>query len=309
MKNEINIVYAPGGGPQKMYENDKGVIWNSNTYDPNKINVGMGWYSIKDPRPQDSILVVEPYCVLPRDYDVGFIKRFKHIFTWATKAMVHDRIVNKVVEINHPTYHNIPNLAELAPTWPSWEERDNEIVFIANNKSSKNHSELYSLRVALADMLDAFSSFKVSWYGQILLKRPYYRGKAENKDEILKRAKFSICTENSYDPLLSHNYFTEKMPDVWKTGAVPIYMGCFNIDDFGAVDRCYIDLRPYVEKHGQSWRIDKHALNDRITHFSSEQYKHYLDNIQAQVEQADLIGKYHSYRNVYEKIIDTISTD
>ena len=303
-KIEINIVYSPGTGPQhKVFENAHGIIWNSKSYDPTKINVGMGWYSIRKPKPCDSILVVEPYCVLQRDYDVGFISKFRHIFTWATNAMTSPSIKGKVIPINHPTYHKIPDLKARSKNWLPWNQRDDEIVIIANNKSSKHHSELYSLRVHLADVLDAFSPYKVSWYGQIPLKRPYYRGAAKSKEEILGKAKFSICTENSYDKKFTHNYFTEKMPDVWMAGAVPIYMGCFNIDDM--VNSCYIDLRPIVEKHGKSWKVDKRRLNNRIVNFTGAQYQDYIRSLHTRVDGTRLLNQHHSYKRVYEAMIDT----
>ncbi len=309
MKNEkikINIVYSPATGPQhKMFENDRGIIWHSKTRDAQKINIGMGWYSIKEPNPQDNILVVEPYCVLPRDYEVGFIAKFQHIFTWATKAMAHPGLIKKVIPINHPTYHNIPHLQTYSNTWLPWDQRANEIVIIANNKSSKHHSELYSLRVHLADVLDAFSPYKVSWYGQIPINRPYYRGVAENKQDILNKVKFSICTENSYDPIYTHNYFTEKMPDVWMAGAIPIYMGCSNIDDMGSLNGCYLDLRPLVEKHGQSWKINTAALNDQIIATNDAKYKEYVNNLHQHVDSANILDTHHSYNNIYEKMIET----
>lgn len=305
-KIEVNIVYSPATGPQhKVFENRYGTVWHSKTYDPSKINVGMGWYSIRDPKPQDSILVVEPYCVLQRDYDVGFIKRFKHIFTWATNAITHGSVAGKVVPINHPTYHKIPHLRDRSSSWLPWDQRADEIVIIANNKSSQHHSELYSLRVYLADVLDAFSPYRVSWYGQIPLKRPYYRGVAKNKKDVLGKVKFSICTENSYDPKYTHNYFTEKMPDVWMAGAVPIYMGCFNIDDMGTLGGCYLDLRPLVEKHGQSWKINKVVLNNRIVNLGEAKYKEYITNLHTHVDGAGLLDRHHSYNRVYEKMIST----
>ena len=287
-----------------MFENEHGAIWFGKEKHPDKVNIGMGWYSIKDPEPEDSILVVEPYCVLQRDYEVGFLNKFKHIFTWATKAMDNPAIQNKVVPINHPTYHHIPDLAGLSKNWKPWKERDNEIVIIANNKSSEHHSELYSLRVHLADILDAFSPYKVSWYGQMPLKRPYYRGKVNDKAEILSKAKFSICTENSYDPKYTHNYFTEKMPDVWTHGAVPIYMGCYNIDEMGSFGNCYIDLRPLVSKHNKSWRVDKQALNDRIVNFSEDQYNDYIKNINDHLVVPGVLENHHSYPRVFETIIN-----
>ena len=286
-KIEINIVYSPATDPQhKVFENEHGIIFHDKNYDPDKINIGMGWYSIRNPNSKDSILVVEPYCVLQRDYEINFVKKFKHIFTWATEAMTGPTIKNKVVPINHPTYLNIQSIKSYAENWPSWDQRKNEIVIIANNKSSEHYSELYSLRICLADMLHDASSYEVSWYGQISLNRPYYKGPVQDKEDILKKAKFSICTENSYDNVFTHNYFTEKMPDVWRAGSVPIYMGCFNIDDMGTLDGCYIDLRPLVEKHEKSWKVNKTLLNNKIVNYTEEQYKNYIKNLYDNVDGA-----------------------
>lgn len=303
-KVQINLVYTPGTRPQhKVFENAKGIIYHSKNYDASKINVGMGWYSIRNPRPADSILVVEPYCILPKDYEVGFLKKFRKIFTWATKAMTRATISGKVVPVFHPTYHSIPDFKKLSAQFGDWDKRDDEIVIIANNKSAAHHSELYSLRTYLADVLDAYSKYKVSWYGQIPINRPYYRGEVKNKKEILSRVKFSICTENSYDPKFTHNYFTEKMPDVWASGAVPIYMGCYNIDEIGPTEGSYIDLRPLVEKHQRSWKIKKQQLNNMIVNFDNEQYQNYVSSLH-KIHDSGILRK-HAYDNLYNKMINT----
>jgi hypothetical protein len=306
-KVKINIVYSPQDGPpSKIYENDKAEIWNSKTRDPNRLNVGMGWYSIRDPNPEDSILVVEPYCVLDRDYELGFVKKFKHIFTWATNAFKHPSITNKVVHINHPTYHHPPS-PNISETWSGWGQRNNEIIFVANNKSSKHHSELYSFRLILADILNVNSSFKVSWYGQMPIKRNYYRGRLDDKMATLRKTKFSVCTENSYDPSYTHNYFTEKMPDVWKAGSVPIYFGCHNIDEFGFFDGSYIDLRKYSRKDKNRWIIDKPRLIQKIEQFSEQDYNSYIQRLDNEIFKSGKFEKHTSYTNVYEKIIATLT--
>lgn len=308
-KIEINIVYSPQTEPPAIvYENDLGIIWNSPGKNTNMHNIGMGWYSIRDPEPNDSILVMEPFCVLERDYDLEFVKKFKHIFTWAIKAFEDESVVSKVVEINHPSCHDLPSKALVGQDWPGWDKRNNEIVFIANNKYSLHNSELYSFRLQLADMLHKHSKYSVSWYGEIPINKPYYRGKAFNKLEILKKAKFSVCTENSIDPIYTHNYFTEKMPEVWLAGAMPIYMGCYNIDSFGFADHSYIDLRIYCQKQENTFKIDNASLISRIEAFDAARYEGLKADIVYNVNKQD--GLYHiiSFKRVYEKIIQTYTT-
>lgn len=303
----VNIVYAPQKKPpHKVFENDQGEIWRSSSRTPNKINVGMGWYSIKKPQPHDSIWVVEPYCVLERDYQTNFLKGFKYIFTWATKAFEqNNKIKDRVIEIHHPTYHNVPNDENLTKNWKSWNERSNEIVFIANNKSSKHHSELYSLRLQLADLLYKKSKYKVSWYGQIPIKRSYFKGTIHSKQEILTNVKFSVCTENSYDPVFTHGYFTEKMPDVWLAGTVPIYMGCYNINDYNFQDVLYIDLRKFVKKVGKQFKINENALINQIENFSEQKYQNFQNKIINKLINSQKLKQITSFDSAYEKIVKT----
>jgi len=307
-KVKVNLVYSPQTGkPHKVFENEKGEVWRSKKYDNNMKNVGMGWYSIRDPRPGDSILVVEPICVLQKDYNPAFLKRFKHVFTWAVPALEKTPIKNRLVKINHPTYNSIPSFEALKQNWLPWEERKDEIVIIANNKSSQHHSELYSLRIQLADMLHAASKMKVSWYGQIPLKKAYYVGTIPDKNKILREVKFSLCTENSYDETYTQNYFSEKMPDVWIAGAMPLYMGCYNVDEFGFFDHSYIDLRNYTKKANKSWAVHKRPLLERIHGFDKGRYQNYVSGLRVLFNTNKL--KPFLYDNLYETMIDTLSRD
>jgi hypothetical protein len=307
-KLELNIVYAPQKGEDHVvYETERARIWHSKAKRKNRINIGMGWYSIKKPEPEDCLLILEPFCVLPRDYKRGYTERFKYVFTWATKAFTRGRIKKKLVEINHPSCKGVsPN--NIGGDWMPWEKRLNEIVIIANNKTSPHPSELYSLRVKLADWLHAESKYDVSWYGQIPISKPYYKGEVKSKHKILRSVKFSLCTENSYHSHYSHNYFTEKMPEVWMGGAVPIYMGCFNINRFGFPKNSYMDLRDFVTKGKAKGdhHIKRNQLVTRIDTFNEKQYYEYVDSIKKNVLTKESLFHHISYDRVYEKMIDTL---
>ena len=304
----INIVYAPQTEPShKVFENEKGEIWRSSNKHKDKINIGMGWYSIKNPNKNDHIWVVEPYCVLERDYDHRFLSGFNYIFTWASKAFENLKIKNNVIYVNHPCYSNFPSEAEWTSKWKDWDDKANEIVFVANNKSSNHYSELYSLRVQLADMLYKKSKLDVSWYGQIPLNRPFYKGKIDDKLELLRNKKFNVCTENSYDPIYTYGYFSEKLPDSFHAGTVPIYMGCYNIDDFNFPEHAYIDLRDYVKKKENRWNIDEKSLIARIEGYDKQRYINWCDDIKAKILRPQKIKELVSFQKAYSTIIDTLS--
>lgn len=306
-KIKIALVYSPQVGPTApIYENEQGIIYSTQAPDRNMQNVGMGFYSIPDPTTDDCLLAIEPYCVLERDYDYTYVKNYKKIFTWTPQAFSQNHFTGKVVEINHPSCHYPPDPATMTQKWLDWDKRRDEIVFIANNKSSNHPSELYSFRLQLADTLHKHSKYKVSWYGEIPINRPYYRGKLESKNDILSQVKFSVCTENSYDGIYTHNYFTEKMPEVWFSGAIPIYMGCYNIDSFGFADHSYIDLRKYCSKRTKGWHIDHVSLLLRVENFDAMRYEHYKWHVLYNIQKEN--GLYHliSYPRMYDKIISTL---
>jgi len=302
----LNIVYAPQPGPdRKIFENEHGEIWHSKKKHPQKINIGMGWYSIRDPKPGDNILVLEPFCVLPKDYNIPFLKRFKYIFTWATKAITNHRIKKRVIEINHPSCLGIER-EKVGKGWVPWKQRKNEIVFIANNKSSTHNSELYSLRLQLADFLSKQQSkYKISWYGHFKLKRPYYKGPIRSKHDILRQVKFSICTENCYHPAYSFNYFTEKLPEVWKGGAVPLYMGCYNIDAFSFPSQSYIDLRNFTKRDGKEYNILGPKLMERIKSYSENEYERYLQKLKNKIMIPQALYHHISYKRMWRTMINT----
>lgn len=307
-KIQISLVYGPQQGPPAiLYENEQAVLWTSATRQEGMANVGMGFYSLPNPGPEDYFLAIEPYCVLERDYDPTYVGMYRKIFTWTPAAFASPVFNGKIVEINHPSCKTLPDPDRTIASWKPWEERADEIVFIANNKSSRHDSELYTFRLQMADQLSQRSKFKVSWYGEIPISRKFYRGKAESKDQILRNAKFSVCTENCYHPIYSHNYFTEKMPEVWLAGAVPIYFGCYNINDFGFATHSYLDLRTYVNKAGKDiHHIDFDSLLSRIENFDPPRYENFKEDVRYNIKKEH--GLYHviSYDRMYETIIQTI---
>lgn len=260
---EINIIYNAQADPAHVtYSNENGKVWFSSGYKESMPNIAMNSYSAVKIGKDDALFIAEPICVLEQNYNIDFVNKFKYIFTWATKAFKNTKVEHKVIYVNFPSYRYNPLITQ--ENWMPWGERKNEVVFIANNKSSPHQTELYSLRVKLADWLHANSNLEVSWYGNMPIRKPYYKGNIGLKSDVLTKARFCVCCENSYDPIYSANFLTEKLPDAWFSGAVPIYMGCSTMDELGISRDNYIDLLPY--------RNDFSALNIKLQEFSESDY-------------------------------------
>jgi hypothetical protein len=72
---------------------------------------------------------------------------------------------------------------------------------------------------------------------------PSYRGKVNNKRDVLRITRFAICYENVRD---IPGYITEKIFDCFFSGCIPIYWGANNITDYIPAD-CFIDRRQFKD--------------------------------------------------------------
>lgn len=318
-KVKVNLIYAPQSGTPlaPRHTTELGELWMNNAFDGSgkyDHNIAMSFYSASEgviypeiTNSNMSIFVVEPKCVSMRDYNVRFLSNFKYIFTWATKAFTDPLIKNKVIELNHGSCFgfNQAGYEQRKQSWASWQDRRKEIVFIANNKSSDHYSELYSFRTKCADWFyENSKEYKIKWYSQIPISKPYYCGTLDNKNEILSKVRFSVCTENCYDPVYSHGYFSEKYPEVLFNAALPLYIGCFNIDDFNFHPDSYIDLRNWVKKDKNQCDIDFPAILREIEGFTEEKYNNYLKAIDINIYERGLFNIISEER-VMAKMIET----
>lgn len=317
-KVKVNLIYAPQSGTPLVprHTTDLGELWMNNAFDGSyDHNIAMSFYSASEgviypeiTNPNMSIFVVEPLAAnAARDYNIRFLSQFKYIFTWATKAFTDPLIKNKVIELNHGSCFgfNQAGYERGKQFWTSWQDRRKEIVFIANNKSSDHYSELYSFRTKFADWLfENSKEYKVNWFSQIPIKKPYYSGSLNSKNKILNKVRFSVCTENCYDPLYSYNYFSEKLPETKFSGCLPLYIGCHNIDDFNFHPDSYIDLRKWVKKDKNQCDIDFPAILREIEGFTEEKYNNYLKAIDINIYERGLFNIISEER-VMAKMIET----
>ncbi len=299
---DINLIFIPHEGEDYFrFQNEFGRVMLSNKRNPNKINVFMG--SDNPCEPDDSTLILEPIVVNRCDYDFDNLKRFRYVFGFAEQA--YTELGNKFVKVNYPSYLTKQNLDYIAPYMKKFRQRQHQVVVVANIRPSDHESSIYPLRLALADFLYQ-NRVNVQWYGSSLIKKPYYRGKLDDKLKLLSNSKFTICSENTYHPIYSENYLTEKMPQAWFAGCVPLYMGCHNIDNFNFSPHMYIDLRKYVKIIDKdNYKIDP-SIVDVIHKYDDPDYHNYLSemikNLKSEHGFTDIIN----YENVFKKMIEVL---
>lgn len=188
----------------------------------------------------------EGKAVSPSNYNSALYKKFNYIFTW-NDALVDNKKFFK--------FH-LPIAKDTEMHEPVAFNRKKFLVNISINKCSSTPRELYSERRKSISYFDKhfggqFDLFGVGWnepksrFERLLpwtaKKFKSYKGKVDNKIEILKQYTFSLCYENLAG---EDGYITEKIFDCLKAGSVPIYWGAENIEKY-VEKNAFIDRRNF----------------------------------------------------------------
>jgi hypothetical protein len=158
----------------------------------------------------------------------------------------------------------------------------------------KYPQELYSHRVKAIEFFEKMGEEGFEFYGRNWDKNGYksYRGPVNDKINVIKNYKFSICYENCRDV---PGYITEKIFDCFAAGNIPVYWGPANVTEFIPGD-CFIDRRKFE------------TLDDLYVYLktmSKEEYQGYLDRIQnyLQSQQAELFSPKY-FEKIFLEAVD-----
>ena len=127
----------------------------------------------------------------------------------------------------------------------------------------------------------------------IYKKYSFYKGTIEDKLEVLKHYKFSLCFENVAD---EDTYITEKIFDCFKVGTIPIYFGSSNIKKI-IPSNTFIDYRDFNNIFELFENLK--SINNEEFQIFQKNIKDYLDS-----EKINLFNSNDNAKFFVEKIID-----
>ncbi len=183
----------------------------------------------------------EDSLVRPLNADRSQLQRYRKVFTW-NEEQIDDK---HCLRLDYPNDLSVREV-------PAWHERPLFCVLIASNKALRyaDPRALHGQRVEVIRYFEAnapelFTLYGHGWdipavqpgaWGRIAKRLfewrrrwrpnetpfPSYRGRVGRKAEVLDRARFCICYENSRG---SPGYLTEKIFDCFTSGCVPVYIG------------------------------------------------------------------------------------
>ncbi len=155
----------------------------------------------------------------------------------------------------------------------------NEKIFLVAITSSKLikhkngiHQERFNAFDFFSDKPGGFDLYGMGWdKTSYPFVKTSYRGVCDNKKDVLKHYKFSICFENAkgYPGLI-----TEKIFDCFAAGTVPIYYGAANVQDY-IPKSCFIDFCDFR---------DYEELYQFLVSMTEDEYESYLDAAKAYIQ-------------------------
>lgn len=204
-----------------------------------------------------TLVVLEPQMADGAAWDINVIGSYDNYITWNEKWA--DRIRNyipgtNVIVVKGSVFCNHYTQLE---HFPSYEDRYNAVVVQNKLYCMGGEGEITQLREDFVNQLNQFTETynmvahvysPTSWGGDA------YQGEVEspihhshiNQLTVQSKYRFALCLESTYHELWSYGFMTERLFNAFKTKTVPIYYGCYNIQDY-VPQELFIDWRDYSD--------------------------------------------------------------
>lgn len=209
-----------------------------------------------------SLFQLECANVIPDNYLTENVKKYKKVYTWNGKLFEeYKKLGLNVVKIpNFPLFDNYYTLERFIP----YEERVSGITLICRYRVEQIRDFDISIkRVEVFNKLDGITKHT---YGKMPYCGEHYKGvigdssketypSSLSKLKKMNEYKFNLCFENAYHEFWSFDYITEKITDCFKAKVIPIYWGCYNIED-RIPPGLYIDYREFSNEFELVSRIN-----------------------------------------------------
>jgi len=225
----------------------------------------------------------------PNNVNINLLKTYNQIFSW-DNSLINLGLATKI-QMAHPLGNGVVD---------GFKDRNHLLVLFGSNRSLRGwypKNNLYSERVKTIKWFEAnaISDFKLygkKWnmsgrlptrlgaFVHSVEKRlpfkycpfPSWQGTVPDKQEILKKSRFSIVYENVKG---INGYISEKIFDAFVAGNIPVYWGANDIEKYISAD-CFINRNNY-KNHDDLYKYLKNMTEERYLVYQNN-IKNFLVN-------------------------------
>jgi len=202
------------------------------------------------PSKDKSLFLLEAPNIQPQNYLSEKLKQYKKVYTWNSRLYEEYKALGiDVVKLpNFPLFDNyyIPD------TYVKFEDKIDGICLICRYREKQSSD--FDISYKRIEVFESLEGITKHCYGKIPYCGDHYKGvigdgngtypSSVDKLNMLAKYKFNLCFENAYHEMGSFDYITEKITDCFKARTVPVYYGCYNIQD-RIPKELYIDFRDF----------------------------------------------------------------
>ncbi|MBN2162266.1 MAG: hypothetical protein JXR25_04130 [Pontiellaceae bacterium] len=237
------------------------------------------------------LYMYEPVAVDPMQYTRKIWKQFDAVLTWNTYLTES----SDAFTFEPGAYYDLPYCSHYGVTplsgLPDPSTRETAICQVCGDKYSLSAEEIYSERRKIARWFHRHAETRMDVFGKPAMKTPNYRGVTDDKAATFSCYRYALCFENTFHPLWTRGYLTEKILDCMATMTVPVYFGCSNIEELVPTD-CFIDYRRFSSLE---------ELDGFLQAMTDEEYLGYAERMQRFVREYNAPERHSAFR-LYETI-------
>lgn len=215
------------------------------------------------------LYMYEPPAIDPMQYTRRIWKQFDTILTWNTYLTESSPLFT----FEAGAYYDLPYCSDYGVSplqgLPDPATRERAICQICGDKYSLSAEEIYSERRKVARWFHFNAKTRMDVFGKPAMDVPNYQGVCADKAETFARYRYALCFENTFHPVWTQGYLTEKILDCMATGTIPVYYGCSNIQELVPPD-CFIDYRDFSSLED---------LDIFLKNLSDDEYLGYVERI------------------------------
>lgn len=195
------------------------------------------------------LYATEGFITIPKNYDIQFIKEnYKGLITPNSKFKnLHENEL-EIHLVNGPGYYNnfwIPEKDDFV----NFNKKIHGICALNNIYHTGQPGDIVGLREPLFNSIN-IDNFTKHSFGRTCWGNDSYQGwpnrtpSSPDNLKVISKYKFCLCLEPMYHELWSYDWVTERIFDCFKAKTIPLYYGCYNIEDRVPED-LYVDLRKF----------------------------------------------------------------